>query len=1378
MKMGFYKPLSLSTPLLLLASCFSLAAQQPYPDSAQINSQAAQSDAQQQISPEYPPQNPQTVSQTGLLPVYGVDLRLDPSWTDSSHFPSQSADFANSGTSAAFQQVWGALQPGGYSVLRVTLDVRNLPGAANRAANLCAWAKANNVRLILSLTAEDAGRPISDSFPKQTSDFVKALVGLMRSNSDQYLSNYAQIMAYQLGNELNHPGKHGGMSESAAGQLALAAAKSLRSTERAALEGSGIMATPLMASASFDFDLVSVGAIAGGTMSDANYNQAYQSLQKFLSGLAGSADLDILVVDWFAGSIGGGGIEKAPELLKSLLTDVAGKQLVLGTGFSTAFRSADEQKRLFTTAFANLSDFRASNGSDCPFVGTIFHEALSGSNPNPTPPRATLPAEMDNWDWTARAAELTAMWTKKKNSADMSWWLSRVENNMALVTLQSDASGKVVAANPLPAQQGMSQIATAVGAVSSQLASNLGAAPYANNSIQAGTATPNSPAGVNQNAYSPGQQQLQQAGLPSASAASPYSAASSNFGNQPQQIAANPYGAAPVNPSAQPACTPNYQGVQPSPVPYGQQMYGSQPATTAYPQQPATAMYPQQPATTAYPQQPATAMYPQQPATAAYPQQPTSAMYPQQLATTAYPQQPATAMYPQQPATACSPSGTVQIFQAFAQQSMMALLNGVLQRLVVTASGTGGAAFNNGNYSNTSPSNLANPGSPYTYYGGTPASAQPSPSTTPSQPAGTGPVTVQIGPQDVSIQPVSPQVGTPATINVNLHNPGSVDAYGLVVQAGGSDGATLAQQASVHVAPNSSLPLQLQWSPSAPSSSYGISISVSDGSGNQLTSAQVGPITVTAPVISNSGPSVTSSGSTVTATAGTTSPSGGSSTAGGTTTNCGTGATSGTATTGGPGAAASTAPACGTTSTLVSASTSASNSSNGTSANSGSSPGGAANGTGTSPITTSPLGSVKLSTIQVGIPGQPIVAGQASSVVVPLLNPYLVPLSNVTATLFLDGQNLQTQTMSTLLSQQSHTVIFQGVTFAPSGQHQISVNVTSQRPASDPLTSTTARQVTVVDASSATTSTAGSSSSSTSSGQSGATTSTASNTSTPSTTVSTVGNVTSVNASASVRSVLPQVFQIGRAVLPSRPGPSPSALPTATVGSSGSTPGAAPPRPAPPAGQTAAPPAATVSAPHAPPTGVAGVRSITSLPPRPGPAGTPQASSSGALVRPGPNGAVTPLTTPSNGIPVRPGPGGGQGALPAGPPKSGTSPASAEAGLDLSVSVPDISFNPTPLLPGQRTTFTAAVRNLGTTGTQSASVTFKLIAESGQTVASAPMTFSIPGRGVFQAVWTAVIPPGLKQLVVFVTANGDLNPANNQATVFFTVPAQYQLPRR
>jgi len=109
--------------------------------------------------------------------------------------------------------------------------------------------------------------------------------------------------------------------------------------------------------------------------------------------------------------------------------------------------------------------------------------------------------------------------------------------------------------------------------------------------------------------------------------------------------------------------------------------------------------------------------------------------------------------------------------------------------------------------------------------------------------------------------------------------------------------------------------------------------------------------------------------------------------------------------------------------------------------------------------------------------------------------------------------------------------------------------------------------------------------------------------------------------------------------------------------------------------------------------------------------------------------------------------------------------------------VPDISLSPTVPISGQLTTFTVVVRNIGTAGTQSASVTFKLIADSGQTASSAPLIFSIPGRGAFQATWTTAIPAGQKmQLVVFVNASGDVNPANNQATIFFTVPVQ--MPRR
>jgi len=1235
MKMLFHNSFGLRTLLLLLVACSPLAAQlQPPTTVGTVQSQNTLQSSQQ---------NPQAVSQTGLLPVYGVDLRLDPAWVDSSNFPSQSASFPNSGTSAAFQQVWGALQPGGYSVLRVTLDVRDSAGAASRAANLCAWAKSNNVRLILSLSAEDAGQPISNSLPKQSSDFVKTFVALVRANNGQYLVNYAQITAYQVEDELNHPGKHGGMTESAAQQLALAAAKSLRSSEHDSLNGSGIGATPVMASASFDFDLISAGAIAGGTMSDANYNQAYQSLKKSLSVLAGSPDLDVLVVDWFAGSVGGGGVEKAPALLKSLLADVTGKQIILGTGFSSAFRSMDEQKRLFTTAFANLSDFRASNGADSPFIGTIFREALNGSNPNPTAPRATLPAEMDKWDWTTRAAELTAMWTQKKDSPDMSWWLSRVENNMGLVTLQSDAGGKVVSVNPLPAQQSMTQIATAVGVVSSQMATTPGLNPDANG---------NSAGGANATVYP----QVQQGGLPPASAANPYGAVSSNFGAQLPQGAANPYGAVSANPYAQVGCTPNYQGMQPSPNPYAQQLNGQQPATGMYGQQAGTGLYGQQPGTGVY-------------------------------------GQPATTMYGQQSATACSPEGAfpglggAQSFQGVAQQTMMGLLNGVLLRLAGSAPGMAGSAFNSG-YPNTNTSNFASPGVSTGY----------------SQPSGTVPLTIQVGPQDVSLQPVSPQVGMPAIISINLHNLSSASGTGLVVQATGSDGATLAQQASVRLAPNSTFPVQLQWSPSAASSSYGITVTIADGSGNQLASTQTGPLTINAPASSNSGSGSASSGSTGTGATGTTGTSGGGSSA-----------------TGGTASGSSTS-------------------------------GGTTSGTGTSPITTSPVGSVTIAAIQVGVPGQPIVTGQATSVLVPLLDSYLVPLSNINATLSLDGQNLQTQSISTLLPQQSHTVIFQGVTFSSSGQHQISVSVTSQRPSSSALTSTASQPVTVAAASSATTATGGS---------------TTSNSGAPSSAANAAGIVNPVSPSASVRSVVPQSFQIGRMVLPSRPGPLPGGALAATNGNNGSTPAPAPSSPA---------PTKQIAPTQPPSSGTTSVRSIIPLPPRPGSTGAPVASSNGAPSRPGPNGAVTAFTSPGSAVPVRPGPGGALGTF-SGSQGGAVPPANPVTGLDLSVSVPDIALNPAVPIPGQPTTFTAIVRNLGTAGTQSASVTFKLIADSGQTASSAPVIFSIPGRGAFQATWTAMIPAGQKmQLVVLVNANGDLNPANNQATVFFSVPAQ--MPRR
>jgi len=551
-----------------------LSAQQPALMQSQPLAAGTASSSSFQTIPS--PSN-QAISQTGLLPVYGVDLRVDPNWVDGAQFPSQSSVFPNSGTSAVFQPIWNALQAGGYNVLRMPLDVRDTNGSANRAANLSVWAKSNNVRLIFTMIAANPGQPIPANFPNKASDFVKALIGLLRANNGQYLANYSQIMAFQLETEVNHAGRHGGMKEAEALQLVLGAAHAFRGAEVSALDGSGLSATPLMASTSFDFDLVLQGAIAGGTMTDAAYNQAYQALKQDLSALAGSGDLDLIAVDWFAGSLGGGGVEKTPDLVKSLLADVPGKQLLLGTGFSTAFHSADEQARFLTTAFINLSQFRADSGPGCLFAGTIFREALNGKTPNPNPARSTLPGEVDKWDWNAKAAELAAMWTQGKRSDDMSWWQTKVENNMGLVTLQTDGSGNVLAANPSTAQQAMVQLASTVRDINSQMASPT---PGNNSSSKSLLQAPEAPSSFPNDPNASGSFQQQSTAQPLGIQDSGTTSGASSAWNQPQQSAANSYVGAGSTESSQAGCVPGSSvPQQPSMDPNAQQPYG-QPAAT------------------------------------------------------------------------------------------------------------------------------------------------------------------------------------------------------------------------------------------------------------------------------------------------------------------------------------------------------------------------------------------------------------------------------------------------------------------------------------------------------------------------------------------------------------------------------------------------------------------------------------------------------------------------------------------------------------------------------------------------------------------------------------------------------------------------------
>ena len=411
------------------------------------NSSAGQTQMPQGDSSTQAP-NTQAVAASGLMPVYGIDVRVDKNWIDS-RFPTQSSSFPNAGVNSSLQGTWDSLKAGGYNIVRVFVDTHDAQ-AANRIANLCAWAKANNVKVVVVLAgATDAG------YANNAAGIVTALVNALKNA--QAADAYLEIAAYQLDDEINHPGVHGQVPANITQQV-MRAAQAIRSAERQSLEGSGMEPTPLIASVSFDYELIQAKAIAGVPFNDAAYQRAYASLTQFLQPLAQSPDIDLLSVSWFPGTVSSGTVENPPTLVRSLSTAFPGKQIVFVTGFSTAFHSAEEQKNYYTLSFANLGDLRASSAGESPFVGVIFREALNGKTPRDS---RGLAEQMKKWDWAAKADELNAMWNGKRRSDDMRWWWENVQNNMGLATLQPISGGNAQVA-PLPAQQAMSQIATAV----------------------------------------------------------------------------------------------------------------------------------------------------------------------------------------------------------------------------------------------------------------------------------------------------------------------------------------------------------------------------------------------------------------------------------------------------------------------------------------------------------------------------------------------------------------------------------------------------------------------------------------------------------------------------------------------------------------------------------------------------------------------------------------------------------------------------------------------------------------------------------------------------------------------------------------------------
>ena len=404
----------------------------------------------------------QAISQTGLLPVYGIDLNIDPAWVDGAQFPSGSSSYPSFGARPVLQKIWDALKAAGYNTLRFEVDVRDAQSSAIRVANLCVWAKNNNVRLTPVLIGAERGKPLGNEYPANVAAFIKALLAALRSGDGGQMEVYTQILAYQLENEMNHAGLHGAMSVDAAQLRLMQTASILRKAEQESLKETGLSQTPIAINASFDYELVKARAMAGAPLTDDAYTKAYDALKQFVSGIALSSDIDVIGVDWFAGSLSAGSVDKFSAILRSLVTDLTGKQVVFTTGFSTGFRSAEEQRNFYALAFNKLAGYRASDGADSFFIGAFFHEALIGKSRNAVPPISNIEADLTKMNWTVKADELARMWNGQARSDAMVWWLSKVEDNFGLLTLKLDSSGNANITGQ-PAQEALAQVANAVG---------------------------------------------------------------------------------------------------------------------------------------------------------------------------------------------------------------------------------------------------------------------------------------------------------------------------------------------------------------------------------------------------------------------------------------------------------------------------------------------------------------------------------------------------------------------------------------------------------------------------------------------------------------------------------------------------------------------------------------------------------------------------------------------------------------------------------------------------------------------------------------------------------------------------------------------------
>jgi len=328
--------------------------------------------AQTQATQDKPQE--QAISQTGLLPVVAVDMDIDPSWVDGDAAPSNSAQFTHNGVSDLLDQAWTTLKLAGFGMIRFPVRLED-PKSPVRLANLCLWAKANNLTLIPMLQGTAAMRKDSSAMSSAMRTLISSAISRLRGGDASTLAAYTQIAFYQLERPMNHAGLYPNMAARSAQQLLLAASAALRQAETQALQGTGVQPTPISIGASFDFELIQQGAIAGVPLDPGAEQRAQDSLKQYLNGFT-SQNIEAINVEWFPRNFSSGDVDHFVTLLRALKQSYPDKQITLTTGFSSAFNTADQALLFYAVAVSNLGSFRASEGVDSKFLGVVIQQVF------------------------------------------------------------------------------------------------------------------------------------------------------------------------------------------------------------------------------------------------------------------------------------------------------------------------------------------------------------------------------------------------------------------------------------------------------------------------------------------------------------------------------------------------------------------------------------------------------------------------------------------------------------------------------------------------------------------------------------------------------------------------------------------------------------------------------------------------------------------------------------------------------------------------------------------------------------------------------------------------------------------------------------------